>query len=147
MTVRAHFMWGPRDIIWILQKAHGFDYFCFLKQLNISSNKIFFFLYSQGEYKLEKYTPPLSSPQLAQDSPQWLPKEWYITAVLYLRKPLSSAQNKRQHLAAEGPGLFRASPTEQCHCQNRVFVPKNQTMETGFLSTWKSCSSVQPTWP
>lgn len=37
-------------------------------------NDFFFFFFSQGEYKLEKYMPPLSSVQLALGSPQRPPQ-------------------------------------------------------------------------
>lgn len=57
-----------------MQKARHFDFFYFLKQLNVSSKVIFFFLFSQGEYKLEKYMPPLSSAQLALGSPRRPPR-------------------------------------------------------------------------
>lgn len=157
----AHLTW---DIIWIWQKAHSFDYFCFLKQLNISSKKIFFFLFPQGEYKLEKYSPPLSSQQLALDSPQWSPKGLYVTAILYLRNPCLWLRIKPHTLQQRDRDgwwgwwwggwwegcVFWEGSTEQCHyldSQNRVFVPKSETTETGFLSPWKSCSSTQPTWP
>lgn len=57
-----------------MRKAHRFGFFYFLKQLNVSSKMIFFFLFSQGENKLEKYMPLLSSAQLALGSPQRPPQ-------------------------------------------------------------------------
>lgn len=57
--------------------------------------------------------PPLSSPQLALDSPRWLPWGYYVTAILYLRKPLSSAQNKMKHLVAQEWGNSEQVPRSE----------------------------------
>lgn len=122
--MRVHFTWGTRDIIWILQKAHSLDYFCFLQQLNILSQKNVSFSFSHGEYKLEKHMPPLSSPQLALNSPRWLPWGYYVTAILYLRKPLSSAQNKMKHLAAQGWGNSEQVPQSEAI----IWIPKTGSL-------------------
>lgn len=105
--------------------------------------------FSHGEYKLEKLVPPLSSPQLALESPQWLPRGHPVTAILYLRKPLSSAQNKMKHLAAEGWGLSEQVPQNQAIIwilkTGSLFL-RIEPLRQVFFQTRTSCSLVQPAW-